>query len=143
MIPIYVAGASAEIDRCALFMSQAHALGFEVSHDWAAAMAGAGKPDDALEVLEQHEHAKRDVEGIEGAELVIVLVPQRGVRTRGMLIEFGIALGLDRPILVVGDRRELGLFGTLATEYVADDAQALLWLSGYLAGADPEEWREL
>jgi hypothetical protein len=144
MIPIYICAASAEMDRAEAFAAACEAAGGSVTHRWWDAMRASDVPEEELLVGEQVRSALDDVGGVLRAEIVFVLVPSRGVRTRGLYVELGIAIGLRstasaRRTLTVDAPdgttwQSLGVFGSLAA-HLPTESDALAWLADYAARA--------
>lgn len=88
---VYVAGPSAELQRCERVIATVRDLGIRVTHDWPAALA-AGHGDLAL--------APACLAGVAAADLVLVLAPAGGT-TIGAWAEMGAALVLRKPVLLV------------------------------------------
>ena len=141
---IYIAGASAEIERCEAFRDAAVALGYELSADWCAAiracngLANVGLDDD-------HRRAAEDLatSGVAACELFVLLLPgfipsafgaggkPTRIHTIGAWMELQQALRQEHEILLVGECPERTVF-TVDLECIATDAEALMWMRGRL-----------
>lgn len=131
MIGVYICGASAEIDRVERFARAAEERGARITHPWWKVMREVAKPDRDLPREERIEHASADLAGIRSATIVLVLVPAPGIVSKGQLAELGVAIETTSCALhVVGDERELGLFGSMADVFHADEDAALDWIGG-------------
>ena len=94
---VYVAGSSAELDRCERVISALRAGGCTITFDWAAQMrefAARGLCDAALDDHEARRCAEADLNAIVDADVVLLLAPEQP--TRGAWVEFGYALGWAR-----------------------------------------------
>lgn len=146
-LAVYVAGPSAQIERCEAMIAALRAEGIRVTHDWPAIMRGHARPDGELEASTLRAEAVSELEGVHAADLVIVLTHERwssGPSTSGgAMLEAGAAFGLAIPVLVVGGLALHALFGTLAAQEVLQgvgepieecDARAVTWAAAYAAG---------
>jgi hypothetical protein len=94
---VYVAGASAELERCERVIAALREGGCTITMDWGAAMralAALGICDAQLDDHEARRHAEADLDGIVTADVVLLLAPEAA--TRGAWVEFGYALGWAR-----------------------------------------------
>ena len=142
---VYVAGASRDLERTRAFIRgaiDAYAeLGLEIVHDWALEAArsfAAGDCDATLGPNERLRRAKRCLDAVAQADVVIVLLPDG--ESRGAWIELGAALVLARTgacrVVVSGDYRGT-IFTELATAICEDDVEAMQWLERAIAETLP------
>jgi hypothetical protein len=96
---VYVASSFSRKDDVRAMQELLRAEGHEITYDWTPEDASGLAGVDLYEALLGG--AERDYAGVRDAEVLVVLHDDRG---RGMATEFGIAIGLDKPIVVVGAR---------------------------------------
>jgi hypothetical protein len=129
---VYVCAASSEAARAARAMDAVRAAGFDVAHDWLAAIVAAGvaaNPPDASR--DQRARWGADcLYAVRAADAVWLLAPD--APTAGAWIEFGYALARGLPTVVSGPNCAASIFCALASEVATDD-QALAMLRGWLA----------
>lgn len=100
---VYVAGASAELERATSAINLLGAAGFEVALDWTAHIRELGSAPGSAEL--RRAHAIEDEEAIERCGLLWLLVPHAG--TRGAWWEAGTARALGRTVIASGARPDL------------------------------------
>lgn len=149
VITIYVAGASAELERAreALQWIDAHGPRIKrVGMDWVAAVdkerTGAGKADHHLTDKERQHYAKGDLRGVLEAHILWLLLPPLEVHTVGLWVEFGFglcklnvhdALGISAPRpMIIASGPDKYLFTSLVTHHFNTDYDAQVWLYGLL-----------
>lgn len=121
---IYVAGASAEVERAAAFMERCRNAGVEVVSTWAEAIKAEPVADRDLKPSDAIRYAEGDIEEIEAADGLVLLVPPPG-RGAGAYVEFGWALGCpERWTMVVGDPAQ-SVFFRLADMHAPNEDAAL------------------
>lgn len=130
---VYVAGPSAELERCARMIAAVRELGCEITYDWPAAILARrdlGLEDADLDPDEARDYAVTDLAAVYSADVLVWLGP-----SGGSLIELGAAL-MRAPvdfcvcdILVVGPSPH-PVFGALVTDRVDTDAEVLEWFRG-------------
>lgn len=131
---VYVAGASAEVQRCERFMRAVRGIGCEVAHDWTAEVLGEDRPDHAIPDVEARQYVSTDLLGVARSDVLVVLVPY-DYTTVGAWVELGYALGLEVPVMLVGEHMDLPFFvrGLLGrTAWVRDEDEALASLGRWL-----------
>jgi|GEM_PF-4655184 len=135
---IYIAGASAELDRCERFRDAVIALGFEVTYDWMTARRVAGKGDAELSPQDRENIAELCMLGVDKCDAFVLLIPLPPSETVGAWVEYGMAYGLigsdGVTCVIVGTHPTIF---TEAADHVATDADALDYLRGMLAGGQP------
>lgn len=138
MISAYVIGSSAEIDRAERAIAALHERGVDVTHDWTRDIRRAREhghaSDSSLCLPEQRMHADADLYGIERADVLLLLWPERA--SFGAGVEWGYALAL--VALVRGDQR-LAISAPVASPHVftsyastrfTADEDAIAWIAG-------------
>lgn len=91
---IYVAGASKELERCKHWIGKCRDAGYEITHDWTAAVEKYGSGGDGLSVEDRASCARADLRGVFDANVLWLLAPPRDLGTTGSWIELGYALRL-------------------------------------------------
>lgn len=142
---VYVAGASAEIDRARRVIAELHQRGHEVLFDWPAAIDAAGGRANGLSEERVH-YAREDYGAALACDVLVLLVPSAS--TIGAWVELGAALSQNALVLASGlasdfertiftalaHRRfvthELGYESRADAHGRADDC-AIAWLDGY------------
>jgi nucleoside 2-deoxyribosyltransferase len=94
---VYVATKFENGPRARQVMDALEAQGFEITYDWTP------------ELGETREQAVADVDGVRTADVLVVLM-EENYDYQGTLIEIGIALGAERPVLIVGDAYDHAVF---------------------------------
>lgn len=136
----YLAGASAEIDRCEEMHKALSTLGHECTYNWCEEIrsrAARGLTDAHLTHEERVRFVQLDLLAIERAQLFIFLVP-REARTSGAWCELQYAHDLKyltrskftKRIIVIADKTTLAkpsnMFAVLGEEFYAHEAEALV-----------------
>lgn len=114
---VYVIGASAEIDRVeGVIAKLREAGGIEITHDWTedvrAARAAGHATDAALSDREARCYAMNDVEGVEAAQVVLLLAPASP--SFGAGFELGLAFTVCHDAIVCGPHARASIFTRLA-----------------------------
>jgi hypothetical protein len=100
MAKIYVAGKLQEVDYIRGIMTILEDYGHTISYDWTT-------------LLHENNHARCaicELNGIKEADYLIAMV-HRKLNYRGVLVEIGMALALDKPVYIFGE----GLRGCIFT----------------------------
>jgi hypothetical protein len=126
---VYVAGSSAELDRCERVIAALRAGGCTITFDWCAQMrefAARGLCDASLDDHEARRCAETDLTAVELADAVLLLAPETA--TRGAWVEFGYAIasfsyGHDRGL------RSLYVSGSAARQSIFTRCADALFLS--------------
>ncbi len=92
---VYVAGASAEIERAERFIALAKTYGAEITHDWTIDVRKEGGSVPASDV-DPATFAARDISAVLEADAVVFLVPHQDHATKGLWVELGALFGMDR-----------------------------------------------
>jgi len=131
-VKVYVAAASAEIERAERFAREARRLGHEVTHDWMAIVRSQTVSESELPRAIRREAATDDIRGVREAEVFIMLVPDEQIASRGIWVELGYAIaardttdGLCPGIWCVGESARVSIFTELANGVFVSDADAL------------------
>lgn len=94
---VYVAAASAELERVRAAYKLARRWGWKLTRDWTKPVAtnrAKGITDESLPRVEAKVYALRNLDAIDEADLVWVLAPRK--ETKGARIELGYAMALRR-----------------------------------------------
>ena len=141
MITIYIAGASAELERCESFRDACRAMGYVVTFDWAVVRRASSKTDAELTPSERAEIKGACYRGAASCDVFVLLLPGIGdgdafgmaprLHTIGAWCELGYAeatrhqvtLGHgSREIIVVGESPERTVFAAGLPHYATDEA---------------------
>jgi hypothetical protein len=121
---VYVAGASAEIDRCERFRDRCIAAGHAVTFDWMAHVRSTGSANIGLTREQRELAALACLDGVSNADVFVLLFP-RAV-TVGAWVEFGFALRCPLVrVIVVGDDDSSVMTAAWEVEYARDEDEAL------------------
>jgi hypothetical protein len=120
---VYVAGSSAELERCEAAIALLEASGVHVTSTWPIVVRdhGGGNPRDASRDRRRL-FSVADLGQVREADLVWVLVPPLDCPTRGAWLEAGYAHGLGKLVVFSGDTLQ-SIFCATGNEF-ADDASA-------------------
>jgi len=104
----YVATTLDNADQAQLVISKLEKFGHEVTYDWTTHGKIDVKDQETIKIAK--EVAKKELQGVMDADVLIVLYPGGG----GTHIEFGAALALNKPIIFVappiGEIREVAFY---------------------------------
>jgi nucleoside 2-deoxyribosyltransferase len=118
---VYVAASSAELERAAQAMDLVEGAGHELTHDWVSVVIerGDANPVDAPEG-QRMAWAEADLEGVEEADVVWLLMPNTG--GLGAFWECGYAHALGKRIVISGavDRQRRTIFAAGHAGYETD-----------------------
>lgn len=132
---LYIAGASAEAERCKALGEWCRRFGHEITVAWWDAVLAAKTHDRDLTEEARIEFAGQDLVGVLDADLFWIVVPEeRGV---GAWVEFGFAIGssAQRPkqrIIVSGDWKK-SIFTSLAHDKFDTHEDALAFVQSLAA----------
>jgi len=134
MVKIYIAGSSDELDRAEWAMSQARALGYEVTNDWVKSIreVDAANPTDVTR--EQRQAWSRAAwVGVCDASVFWLLQPRAG-HARGAFCELGLATGNNGNFieLIIASGPVVSIFTSLVDHELATDEEALALLEGWV-----------
>lgn len=129
-VPIYVAGAYADKDRVRECMRMARARGLHVVHDWPTIIEQS-PGDAALSDEEARQHAQGDLDALEGAKALWLVVPPEG-HGRGSWWEGGEARQAGIPIVASGPNVRGTVFTALGRRYQSDEhaLDHIVWVYG-------------
>jgi hypothetical protein len=134
-VKIYIAGASAEIERAERAIELARLAGFEVAYDWPANVreVGESNPPDATDE-QRREWAGTALWAVAQVDAFWLLLPREP--TVGAWFEFGAALARTGArsspyIIASGDDVTHSPFVARAHVHAADDNEALAMLCAY------------
>jgi hypothetical protein len=132
---VYIAGASAEIDRCEAFRDAVIAMGHEITFDWMAERRSRPTPDRDLAPMDRVIIARKCLDGVHRSNAFVMLFPR--APTKGAWIEYGYALGCAEQAyrVIVGDDRSTALTARYGVDHIATDELALTWLRSMVARA--------
>lgn len=86
---VYLAGASADIERCGALMKALHGIpNVRVTYDWVAAVKEQG-PEHGLMRSTRRHYALKDRQGVREADVLWLALPPEGVNTDGAWWELG------------------------------------------------------
>ncbi len=91
MTTVYVAGASAEVERAERVMGWLRDAGLTIALDWTIPVRALGGQGASLTEAERRAHAEADLEAVQDSDVLLALIPPRGVHTQGMWAELGVA----------------------------------------------------
>jgi hypothetical protein len=140
-IPIYVAGASAEVERAERWRDALLATGrFTLTHDWMAQVRAAREEghatDRTLAEGDRVHHARADWGAVLTAHVVWLLLPEKP--STGCWVELGMALEHQRHefpsklIVMSGANSKACLFTALVPTHVGTDVDAFDWIMTHM-----------
>lgn len=101
MARVYVGAKFEAVEAARELMSVLRAAGHEITHDWTGESVEGKRGVEVLDVL--RDAALDDADGVKSADAMVLL---HHPNLRGGLVEMGIALGRDIPVIVVGGAGE-------------------------------------
>lgn len=123
---IYVCGGSSEMDVVAERMRQLREMGHIITCDWVEAIRAVGEANPRNASHEQRAAwGTEDLHGIEGADLVWVMLPVSP--SLGCAFEAGFAIRNGSAVIVSGDWRAT-IFSAQAEARFDEHDQALEWI---------------
>ena len=123
---IYLAGASADIDRVETLRDELIAAGHSISHDWTADVRALGNANHGL-TREQREHAADScLAGVRACSVFVLLMPPNTIGTIGAWVEYGFALGERKRVIVVDDDERSVMTAALVNRCQRADLVAVL-----------------
>lgn len=117
---IYVAAASADMDRVREWSDRLKLAGLTVTGTWLEVIATVGdaNPRDASQV-QRCEWSMADLGQVRDADLVWFMVPPASMSTRGGWLEVGFAEALEKVIVFSGDTKQ-SIFCAIGGEFDRD-----------------------
>ncbi len=89
MTTVYVAGASAEVERAERVMGWLRDAGLAIALDWTIPVRALG--GQSLSEGKLRAEAESCLEAVQDSDVLLALIPPRGVHTQGMWAELGVA----------------------------------------------------
>jgi len=123
---VYVAGASAEIERAEALIARLRDAGVEVISDWPENVRRAGAANIGLTHEVRLAAARACSLGVRRSDWLVVLEPK--APTIGAWVEMGIALAQGIDVLWVGEG-DCTVFESLATSTVSSDDEAFRFIA--------------
>jgi hypothetical protein len=121
---VYVAGSSAELDRCEAFIARVREAGHVVTFDWTVGRRAQRGGDASLADDEREAVAIDCLVGVRNAKAFVLLYPQ--APTRGAWVEYGVAIATSGcGVIVVGDDRSTVMTALGGCMRVGAEAAAL------------------
>lgn len=125
---VYVAGASAQIERAKAAIAALEAESIVVTSSWPKVITNVGAPNPAGATDEQYtEWALRDLGEVDEAEYLLLLIPPKGIETVGAYVELGYTFKAGKPIVTAGQHRPI-FTPALSMVHFAEDRDALTWI---------------
>lgn len=118
MIKVYVAGASAEIERCEAFIKRLRDAGFEITFDWPAMVRSVGSANGGLTDAQREDAAQATLQGVVDSDWLVLLQPR--LPSIGCWVELGVGHMSGTSLLFVGDP-ERTIFSALARVVASED----------------------
>lgn len=117
---VYVAGASAEIERAERVIAALRERGISVTSSWPESVREYGANPREASNEERLGWASDCLTDVRVADVLLVLVPRSPATTIGAWVELGYAVHADLPIVLAGDSRQT-VFGALGDECENDE----------------------
>lgn len=127
---LYVAGASADLERCKTLAQAARAAGYEITLEWWVDVEharAAGYADRDLNHETRREQATKDLCAVQLADVLWLVCPPAGVHTTGAWCELATAIVAGVFVVVSGDHRQC-LFTAKAQRFFDTHEEALAFL---------------
>lgn len=126
---VYVAGASAEIERCEALITKLREHGIAVTSEWPESVRKAGSANHGLDHETRLDAARDCASSVAVSDWIVALEPESGTHTIGAWVELGIALARGVKVLWVGDG-DCSIFESMSTSSVSGDDEAFFYLLG-------------
>lgn len=129
---VYVAGASAEIERADRVIALCEMAGFKVVSTWPALVrqVGHANPRDAAKE-DRRRWSINDLEEVAQAHVLWFLAPTKPLTTSGAWVELGAAYALGVSIVTSGDTKQ-SIFSAVGEEFATDE-EVIDYLRNYEA----------
>lgn len=125
---VYLAGASAELDRAKRNAQMLRDADIHVISTWVDVIGKVGAANPADATPEQlTKWTLRDLEEVREADVLWLQLPAAGINTIGAWIELGIAYTSQKMVLMSGIHRPI-FTPVLADKHFNSDGEALRWL---------------
>lgn len=118
---VYVAGASAEIERAERAIELCKAAGFVVVSTWPNVVrtVGNANPREASKA-DRRRWSVADLEEVDRSDVLWQLTPTKPITTSGAWVELGCAYRAGKYIIASGDTKQ-SIFPALGEEFATDD----------------------
>lgn len=127
---VYVAGASAQIERAKAAIAALEAESIVVTSSWPKVISNVGAPNPSGATLAQYtEWSLRDLGEVDEAEYLLLLIPPKGIETVGAYVELGYSFKAHKPIVTAGQHRPI-FTPALSMVHFEEDQGALDWIIG-------------
>lgn len=127
---VYVAGASAQLERAKAAIVELERHSIVVTSSWPKVIGAVGAPNPRDATLAQYtEWSLRDLGEVDEADYLLLLLPPRGIETVGAYVELGYSFAKGKPIVTAGEHRPI-FTPALSMIHFPEDAGALEWLVG-------------
>lgn len=125
---VYLAGASAELDRAKRNAQMLRDADIHVISTWVDVIGKVGAANPADATAEQlTKWTLRDLEEVKEADVLWLQLPDAGINTIGAWIELGIAYASQKMVLMSGIHRPI-FTPVLAHKHFNSDGEAFRWL---------------
>lgn len=103
MLKIYVAGKWKEREKVRSIMDMFESRGHIITCDWTKHIAPEKIDKDHDWAQNGHKtYAEEDLEGVKNCDILVAYMPDPDVFYKGAWIEIGIALGLNKKVIIIG-----------------------------------------
>ncbi len=120
---VFVAGSINNINSIKDLMKSIKSNGHSIVHDWT----------EQFDETRKQEFCLKDIEGIKESDVLIACMENCRTMCRGTLIEIGIALALDKKIIVIGEVNSIymshpnvKMFPTMSCHSFTDNCKSIL-----------------
>lgn len=126
---VYVAGKFAERRKVKSFMNQIKHFDCEITCDWTKHVAPEAILNKTEWTYKGHTYAQEDLKGVKDCKLLVALLDDYRLFYKGSWIEVGIAIGLNKMILLVGEDIETVFMGlpNVRTVKTLDEAKIIIF----------------
>ena len=100
---IYCAGKWKEREKVKSIMDMFEARGHTITCDWTKHIAPENIDKDHDWAQNGHKtYAEEDLEGVRNCDVLVAYIPDPDICYKGAWVEVGIALGLDKKVIIIG-----------------------------------------
>ncbi len=126
---VYVAGASAEIDRAERWMAELASAGIIVTSTWPTVIRAVGEANPKEATQEEYiQWTNKDLEEVNAAHVLWLLSPiGKGVTTTGAWVELGYAAAREKLIVASGPHKPI-FTNALASFHSPNDSSVFEYL---------------
>lgn len=121
---IYVAGKWSERDKVKSIMETLESKGHTITCDWTKHIAPEGITKNTDWAQNGHKtYAEEDLDGVRLCDVLVAYMPTPEIFYKGAWIEIGIALGLNKKVIIIGRNITsvfLGLHNIVVVDYKED-----------------------